>query len=224
MKNILYGVLAAGLLIGTPASLLAQDQTAPTEVNVIDRETRAKDFSSRLEEARKKFEDKISDAKERRIAVACKAAQTKIGSVLEKAQSFQARHSEIHQKWLAKLIDLSARIAAAGIDTTTLDGYVQELNALIAQNSSDLENYITALENVSTLDCEADAAAFYSALQSARAARSLVVDDTKAILAYIRANIKIELQNIKQQLEDNNQSPDNATDEVRDQATDGGNQ
>lgn len=202
MKSILYAILVGFLLIGAPVSLMAQDDPDFTEVKVIGEDGETKTFPIRLEEAKKQFKDNINKAKEERVAGACKAAQTKIGTIAEKTQTFQARHSEIHQKWLTKLTDLSAKVALAGIDTTTLDGHVQELNALIAQNSSDLENYVGGLEEVSTVDCQADAGGFYSALQAARATRSLVVDDTKDVLAHIRGNIKAELQSIKQQLQD----------------------
>ncbi len=202
MKNILKAVIVVGLLVGSPGLLLAQADKDFTEVRVIEK-TKTRAFPVRLEEAKKQFEDRISKAKEERVAKACKQAQIKIASVKEKAQSFQARHGEIYQKWITKLTDLSARIAAAGIDTTTLDSYIQELNALVAQNISDLESYVTGLGDVSVVDCEANPAAFYSALQTARATRALVVDDTKELLAYIRSNIKAELQSIKQQLQDN---------------------
>lgn len=208
MKNVFYAVLMGFLLIGAPVSLLAQEDPDFTEVKIIGEDGESKTFPIRLEEAKRKFEDKINDAKEKRVAAACVAAQTKVASVIEKTQNFQTRHTEVHQKWLTKLTDLSARINLAGIDTTTLDGYVQELNALVSQNSSDLVSYVAGLEDVSSVDCEADATGFYSALQEARAARSLVIDDTKDVLTYIRENIKTELQNIKQQLKDAKQSSD----------------
>lgn len=213
MKNIFKLLLVFGLLVGSPGMLLAQRDPGFTEVKVIDDKARAKTFSLRLEEAKKSFEDKLTNTKEKRIANACKTAQKKIATVLEKTQTFQFKHSEIHQNWLTKLTNLSARVAATGIDTTTLDGYIQELNALVAQNSLDLENYVSGLQEVSTSNCEADVATFYSNLQTARATRALVVDDTKSVLSYIRDNIKAELQNIKQQLKDSQQpAAVNATD------------
>lgn len=205
MKNIFKLFMVFGLLIGSPGLLIAQEDTSTTKTRVTEEKPGAKTFSLRLEEAKKSFEDKISDAKEKRIASVCKIAQTKVAAILEKTQTFQLRHSEIHQQWLTKLTNLSARVATAGINTTTLDGYIQELNALVAQSRSDLENYVSRLQEISTSDCEADAAVFYSDLQTTRAARTLVVDDTSNILSYIRDNIKAELQNIKQQLQDSRQ-------------------
>lgn len=205
MKRILYAVLVGFLLIGAPASLLAQNSSDTTETRVIGEDGETKTFPIRLDEAKKQFSDKITKAKEARIKQTCTVAQTKIKSVLDKTQTFQARHNEIHQQWLTKLADLGARVALTDVDTTIFNSYTQELNALVVQSSSDLENYIAGLEDVSTLECEADVTGFYSALQAARAMRSLVVDDTKEVLAYIRSNIKPELQNIKQQLQDANE-------------------
>ncbi len=224
MKNVLYGILAVSLLIGAPASLMAQNQTNPTEANVVTTEARAKDFSLRLEGAMKKFDDGMSSAKEQRVAAACKVAQTRIGDILKKTQDFQARHGEIHQNWLTEQADLSAKIAVADINTTMLDSHIQQANALVVQSSFDLESYISALKDTGALDCEADVVTFYSSLQRTRAIRSLVVDKAEAVLTHIRTNVITELQNMKHQLRDDRQAPDVTTGEAPDQTANGGSQ
>jgi pyrroloquinoline quinone (PQQ) biosynthesis protein C len=93
-------------------------------------------------------------------------------------------------------------LESAGVDTTQLNEYITQLQALIDSNTSDFTQYMSDLGTANDTNCGDSPQEFYSALQQARAARELILGDVKEVVSFIKDNIKAELLNIRQQLAD----------------------
>lgn len=205
MRNIFTMLLVLGLLIGAPATLLAQDgdDGGVKELTIIDDPTETrKQYQIRIDEYRKSNEVKFDAAKKRSLENKCETVVTKIGTSRGTANSFHEKHENIYSNWRTRLGSISARISTSGVNTTNLENSLEQLDTLLGSNNADFQSLLSDLEDLTVEQCQEDPESFYDAIQDARAARKLVIDNHKETVQFIKESIKTELLNIKQQLAD----------------------
>jgi hypothetical protein len=199
------------------SSVLAEDQTTnpdtttTTEVKTETQDTADKvydlenvdsaEFKAKLEarlKARKEtMAAKIAAYQQKRIQSRCKASQSLINKVSEKASAAKTSRDEIYNNMTKNALKLSDRMKENGQDTALLDKNIEELNMLIDKFKTDLKEMRQAAQDLTVMDCVADPSGFTSSLEVLRQAREDVTKDSQAIRDYIKNNLKPTLQDIR---------------------------
>lgn len=205
MKKGLIFLAVIGLFTFSPSVLIAQDGNGDeTEVVETVRNTNInelrKEFQQRLKDYRGELQERYSQAKERALENRCESVIAKLEQARNGSSKFHESHNNIYTNWRQRLAEISNRLAVSGIDTSTLEGLLEELDTLLNSNNSDVQSYLADLENVTQEQCQEDPEAFYESIQNARAARKLIIENHKETVQFIKENIKAELLSIRQQL------------------------
>jgi len=216
MTKKLSAAVAALLVLTavTPAAVIAQtaDGGTSTEPVIIDETTgevkvtndlRSRirsDVKDRIEQARKDIKEKLDAARKERIKQRCDKIQTKIADAKKRAEQFRDKHTGIYDRWVERIGNLLARLDKAGADTTQLKADLKTLSEKTATAKEEFNSYVDSIGSVEGVDCTGDPQGFYDALQQARAARGVLLDDLKAVREFARNTIRQDLLNIKDQL------------------------
>lgn len=165
-------------------------------------------ISDRITEYKTKQALKLALVEETRLKGVCKAAQVKVKAVDTRTTTANTGRTKIYTGIIKQLDAIIPKLKAASVDTTELQATQTKLSELVQKYKDDFATFQTTLGDVSELDCVTDPAAFKSALLSARADRTVIIADAKAIRDYI-PTVKAALVNAKKAL---NETKDATTD------------
>ncbi len=214
----LYGlavvVTLVALLLPTTALVAMEDsnmqtteaQTTQTDSTKfeIDEDTASADYQKKLAErlaARKEaLKTKLTKAEQNRLKTRCKAAQTAIIKITEKAKTVRTTREGVYDKVIERAKGVSTKLKDAGKDTTAIDANIKELEAMVATFKTDLQTLRQAAADVSNMDCVTDPTSFKSSLETLRTARQAVQDDAVKIRTYIKDHLKVTLETIRTSL------------------------
>lgn len=167
--------------------------TTPTDKSA-GREARIKTYEE-------KVETKLAEAKSKRIASRCKAAQGKITSLRARVQGIVEKRKSSYQTIGEKLDTLVAQLQKAGVDTTALETAQQDIKADLVALDESMSAYDTVLADLEAMDCAADPALFAAALESAREFQKTVRDQAQAFREFATTQLKTLITDARQQLE-----------------------
>lgn len=202
MFAIISFPLIAGAQTETPVSPEAFtttiDESAPNQMSP---EEKVQNLQMRINAAKEKATSKITAAQERRIAGLCKASQTLIQNYESKisttAENRQTKYSSVSEK----LKTLSTKLALSGADVAELNIAIEQLDAKSANNIAVMNEFITSITDLSTMDCVSDPSGFKAVLETIRTQLQEVFIETTNIRNYINETIKPILQGIRSSLQ-----------------------
>lgn len=200
IKLIVGSILAAPLLVfGTAAALESHETTTNTNTNT-EQTTAEKQqlLKERLEKRKAELKAKLTALEERRIQQKCKAAQTVLTNIHNRAEKAQSRREEGYDKLVNRLNELEAKIAARGVDTTELKSQIQTLSEKTKTFNEDLKNYVQALDDMAKMDCSNDPTAFKATLEAGRTLREKLKKSAADIHNYVKETIKPTLVELRQ--------------------------
>lgn len=130
--------------------------------------TAASDLQKRVQQRKDKIKENLSAAQETRLKERCSNAQAKI----KKAEESAKKHSNNQDKKITALIEKLSTFAQnqkeKGQDTAGLETVIAGISQKNQAVDSAYNNYISALEDASMVDCKTDPAGFKASLSDAR--------------------------------------------------------
>lgn len=210
-KTLLLSMSAAMLLVvSMPAVVRAQtdnvnDQTdtaTTTDADTTDSTAadRAAGRAARIDAYKTQVSDAITATEERRIAAACKAAQTVISRLQTNLEEAITKRTRVYNNVTEKLKTIVERLQAASVDTNELETAITEMERQIAAVLDMVRTYQATLFDLAEMDCEADPAGFKAALAVARQQRTELVSLAQTLREYITVTIKDILQRLRDSL------------------------
>ncbi len=207
-------VVVAALSYGMVGSVGAQqgsvrEPTASTAVTATDVVVPAARLSidstllQRKEQRKADLQIKIDTAKADRIANKCQNAQDRIQNAINHVDEVKANRVEKYDLVMAKLGNVIDRLKAANVDTTTLESQVADLDAKIQTFVDNVDAYRLALNDAASIDCVTDPEGFVLALEDARALKTSLRQEGDSIKQFIKDNIVVTLQSIKDSFDNN---------------------
>lgn len=215
MKSRISLVIALGLIVplfaavpvfavdgqDDSSSTTQQDTTTETKKETLT-EQQKKELSERIQKRKSEAKAKLNYTQEKRLKSRCKNAQGLVRSVGSRVKGVETSRGKVHTNLVDRLKSLETKLKSKGVDTTTLQSQITELEAKIATFNADLAVYKQAVSDLGNIEgCTADPAAFKASLEAARSALTKVREDAVAIRSYVKDTIKPTLKEIRAQLE-----------------------
>lgn len=199
--GIAFLVLAAALTTTTMAQEIEQEQAEPVEATERVREEESPEVrNSRLNDYKERANERATEAKLNRVRSRCVAAQTRLGNIINADKSRIDTRIAAHQRVINAVDRTTRALEEAGVDTSELNG----LNTQLQQKSDEvvkgLEAYVTTLNDIIAVDCEADTEAFQAGLSIAREARSELKELAASFREFVKSDVKQALQQVKNEL------------------------
>jgi len=184
--------VAEGTSTGSDSS--SDDSTTLTEAQKTE-------MNARLEKQKAEFKVKLAAAEKIKIELKCTAAQGLVNSVRGRIKGIETSRSEVYKNVVNHLTDLSAKLKAKNVDTTSLDADIAVLKTKIATFNTDLATYKQAVTDLVAVGCKQDPDGFKAALLAARTDLDKVKKDAEDVRSYITGTIKPLLVQIRNQVE-----------------------
>jgi len=195
--SIAFLLLFAALSTATMAQEV--EQQAVSE-NIEDSENPEESRSQRLKEYKERANERASEAKLNRVANRCAAAQRVITNIQNADRSKIDTRIAAHERVINAVERATLALTEAGVDTTSLQQVTAQLQASSDQVVSGLLAYLTTLEDIAAIDCEADTESFQAGLSIAREARKDLKDIAASFREYVKSDVKSALQEAKSEL------------------------
>ena len=154
------------------------------------------EFALRLEEKKKLKEEFKEEFTEER----CAKIEEKIAERTAHFDERKGKHQKIYNNLVNRVNKFITRFKAAGLTTTTLEGYLSELQTKIDKFKTDYVAYIAKLQESKSLTCGHAEGEFRAILVDARALLKIVHADAADIRTYIRTVIFPEIRVLKAQI------------------------
>lgn len=203
-KLIITMAMILPLSFLAPGFVSAQDDNVATEDTVqtdaAGNSDKAARQAERLEAYKEKAAERLTAAEERRITGACKAAQTKTARLTSEVDSIAQKRRNAYDSVSTKLADITAKLIAAGVDTTELSAAVDEFNVQATAFLAAIDAYKVTISDLSEMDCELDAEGFKAALSAAKEQRVALISSSQALRVHLNDNIKPVLTAIRASL------------------------
>ncbi len=202
---IAFGLMMPIFSLGV-VSAESTTSTAPTSSSDSAQTTTTNDDSSkktleqRTAEYKANFKQTLTKAQQTAVKTKCKAAQGLTSSLSGRIKGIETSRAEVYKNVTDHLSSLQIKLQNKDVDTTELQAEIAALQTKISTYKTDLAAYKQSVADLSAMDCASDPAAFKSALEAARAARTKVVADTTDIRTYITGTIKPTLTKIHDSL------------------------
>lgn len=162
----------------------------------------AKSVADRIAQRKATLKTKLTTIEKTRLMAKCKASQQGgLNTEKGRIKGLETSRSEVYKNLLSRLNDLSERLKAKGMDTTSLNADIATLSSKIDTFNADLTTYKQAVSDLAGMDCATDPDGFKASLETARTALKKVNDDAAAVRAYLTTTIKPLLQTIRGTLE-----------------------
>lgn len=150
-------------------------------------------LKTRLEERKTRLKTKLTAAESQRLSAKCQAAQQKIGSFTNGGRQALPQY----QAYVDKIEQLEQVLGSNGTKSSDLLAEVAGLKEKYQAINKAVSDLNQAVEDLKSMDCKQDPAAFKASLEDAR---SLAVQVNKAqadFLQYIAQTVKPTLQSLK---------------------------
>jgi len=161
--------------------------------------------ADRIKDRKARAQRQFSFIEQRLIKQKCPDAQTKIVD-LSKVVNFVQKRTQGHEKLVAKLTELSAKLKSSGIDTKEYDEQVSVLKQKVSEYTAELAASQQTFSDLKLMQCATDPEGFATTLLEARKLRLSFVEKGKEIRLYLKETIKPTLKEIRSQLKTNNKS------------------
>lgn len=158
------------------------------------------ELTKRLQERKDKVKTILTAAEKVKIQSKCKNSQGKFSSLNGRIQGIGTTRGKVNTDLVSRLEDLSEKLKAKNLDTTTLNTQITELKAKVATYDKDLATYKQTVADLGTMDCATDPTAFKASLETARQQLATVKQDAVNIRTYVNSTIKVTLQQLRDQL------------------------
>lgn len=196
--GIAFIVVAAALTTTTLAQEL--EETSTVEQIRQTPENIEQDRAARLQQYREQATEKLSEIRQERIQGRCEAAQTRLQSILDEDKIKADTRIEAHTRITATIQQTVIAVDAAGASAALLQQVSDDLQFRSDQVMVALKTYITALEDITALDCTTDVEGFQAGLSLARQERANLRTLTVSFREYVKSDVKTALQQIKSEL------------------------
>ncbi len=197
--GIAFLVVAAALTTTTMAQEL--EETPSIERNRLSEEGNAEqERETRVQQYREQATEKLSEIRQERIQGRCEAAQTRLQTVLEQDRIKADARIEAHTRVTTGVQRVINAVDAAGVDSTALQQINDDLQSRSNEVVSALGTYVTAIEDIVSLDCTADVAGFQAGLSLARQERASLRTLASSFREYVKNDVKAAMQQIKSEL------------------------
>ncbi len=189
-----------------PVAAIAQDETTDqTETTQTDRAERfqnARDaIRDRVDASRAEVREALDEAKKTRIAERCESAKVKIAAHLKRVTVFKDKNSAIYLRAISRVNDFIKRLDGTDVDISKLAANMEILAQKVVQAGTDLATYEALLVSASSFECSAETSEeFYTLIQDARDAHTIVVASIEDAKTFVTDVIKVDLQDIREQI------------------------
>ncbi len=153
----------------------------------------------RLTQRKTQLKTRLTAAQQARIKNRCKATQGLLVSFDARIKTVESNRVNAYDTILDHLNSLTTRVGDKA-DTTDLQAQIAVLNSKVEAFKTDFTAYRQAVEDLHTMDCGADPAAFQASLESAKASQAQLRTEVMDIRAHITDMIKPALAALRAQL------------------------
>jgi len=134
------------------------------------------------------------------VIARCAVIESKVQSKTSVFDNSKVRHLEIYANVKNRIIAISGKLAAKGLDLTVLNSYLAVLDQKIKKFSDDYAVYVNKLKESQNFVCGKSEGDFRGKLKEARTALAQVHKDAVDIRTYYAQVLKPELNRLKNQL------------------------
>lgn len=188
----------------TPTANTTTSQAAQTtqssDGQTKSEETKKAELKSQFEKRKTALKAKLTTAQQKRIKERCKNAQTLISKLDARDAKTQQGRLAAYDGVVTKLTNLETKVAAQGVDTTSLKAQITALQAKVANFKTDMEAYRFAVSDTASMSCTTDPAAFKASLAASREDFAKIKADAADIRMYLKDTIKPTLAAIRTEL------------------------
>lgn len=177
-----------------------ETQTTTAEPEITEPKDRSAGREARIEAYKENAEEKLSEAKQKRISGRCKSAQGKITSLRSRVNNAVANRKKVYLEIGDKLDSLLAKMQKAGLDTTVLETAREDMRADLVILTESLNAYDTALADLEAMDCTTDPATFMAALTSTRELLVILRAQAQDFRRFATEELRAILQDARTQL------------------------
>lgn len=230
VMNKLYATLVAfvfSLVLVSPSFVYAQTGTVEQDVSeevttqnedVEDAEVEAEQETpnqsqrpstrqERIDQYKDRVSERLTAARERRIANGCKAAQGKVTSLQNNLARAVENRKGVYAKINERLSSLVLSLQAASVDVTELEEAIASIEMQSNEIVEKIALYRATLEDLAAMDCAADPEGFAAALSVAREQREDVLFAIDGLKSYITVDVKIILDIVRELLDETTTDP-----------------
>lgn len=111
--------------------------------------------------------------------VACEKIAEKVSARISKLSDFGATHDNKSSQVISRLTEISSKLKARGVDTTSLDSQIVALQGKKVKLDASKQEMLTKLEESKTLTCGASSGQFKLKVAEARTLQKAVVINVK---------------------------------------------
>ena len=197
--TLAYATVAAQSSTGGTDSTTTSSGSSATTTNTQSSDD-TKGLADRLAARKAALKTKLSAVQSDHLKNVCKSAQGKATSTDSKVKGLATSRTQVYANITSKLNDLVTKLQAKNVDVTQLKAEITSLQSQITTFNTDLATYKQDVSDLVAMDCASDPTAFQASLDTARAARDKVLQDSTAIKTYVDGTIKPTLQQIRAQL------------------------
>jgi hypothetical protein len=195
----LLAALAPLLSVGSVTAIEATDLTQTVTQTTTNAQTKTSTLLDRLETRKTALATKLSTAQTARLKARCQAAQAKLNTVNERAQTIVSSRVTAYRNLYTGLSELATKLDGE-VNTTDLQAALKTLNDKTDGFETDGNTYKQSLADLLAMDCASDPTAFRASLDSAKAEQTKLADDAAAIRTHVQETIKPVLQAIRASL------------------------
>lgn len=147
-------------------------------------------LDQRVTERLKRLDTNLNDNQIRVIEARCKAAQNKLKALRKVAEVYSSTQNERVDKILDNLARLSENLKSQGMDAGSIDKNIREIKQLEENISSTYEDYLLAIDDSATINCQTSPEGFRLSVDDAKGQFS----DLRELRNSLRDLIKVELR------------------------------
>lgn len=209
-KSLLFTLVMFSFLL-LPTSGWTQSEQSTTNQQ---RRLEAQEFREQLIAERKAA---LTEARSQRIIARCEMMKGKIDQIISRLLTVKDARGNLISAMVNKLENFSDRLQAANLDTAALDEDIATLGTMSGELDTIWADFQTKLEELKNTECDEDSKPFHEALELAKEAMAEVRAKYREIKDFLQSEVKVELQNLREQLgDDANAAEDSADGETED--------
>lgn len=166
-------------------------------------------MNERLKMRRDELKLKITDDNKKRLVARCVGAQKMIKQLKSRDATVRDKHHRAYLLIAERLNAMISKLERQGLSTAALQNAQQQFKDAVNEYLADAQDYKTAINDLAAMGCASDSEGFQASLQTARALRQQLAQDTAVIKEAI-AQVKTALAEAKQALRQSSASDSGA--------------
>ncbi len=191
-----FSMTASAIVEGDRDTSTSTDSSSTTSTTD---ETEKKARSTRVEEYKKAYKERLSTTVQKRIGERCVAAQGVIKTHTARLNTRAKLRNANYGGIISALENAATRLGESGLDVTALQANITELKSRVESFKTSLTDYQQALSDLEALDCKTDPTAFKAALETARTKQAATLQVAAGIKTYLQDTVKPTLKALKEQ-------------------------